>query len=65
MFSEWEGEMKPMPLMVQFESNMTKNYLMNHLYGLKKSAFKDISISHDKTTAEKEHCKKLVKEAKG
>jgi hypothetical protein len=57
-------ETKLRPLMVQFESKMTKNYLMNHLAGLKRSAFKDISISHDMTIAEREQCKEMVMEAK-
>jgi hypothetical protein len=57
-------ECTPRPLLVQFESKMTKNYLMNHLYGLRKSTFKGISISHDMTLDEREQCKKMVQEAK-
>jgi hypothetical protein len=55
---------KPRPLMVQLESKMTKNLIMNSLYKLKNLAFKGLVISHDMTLNERDQCKILVKEAK-
>jgi hypothetical protein len=55
---------KQRPVMVQFVDKMTKNYLINNLYYIKKTSFKDIVISHDMTLKEREECKKLVEEAK-
>jgi hypothetical protein len=52
------------PLLVQFVSKMTKNYLMESLYRLKKSEFKHLVISHDMTLLEREQCRKMVQEAK-
>jgi DNA repair exonuclease SbcCD ATPase subunit len=57
-------ENKPRPLLVQFVSKMTKNYLMQSLSYLKNSVFKKLVISHDMTLKEREDCKKLVEEAK-
>lgn len=55
---------KPRPILVQFVSKMTKNYLMESLYLLKKSKFKELVISHDMTLLERDQCKKMVLEAK-
>jgi hypothetical protein len=55
---------KQRPILVQFVNRMTKNYLMNNLYYIKKTHYKDIVISHDMTKNERDQCKKLVEEAK-
>ena len=55
---------KQRPILVQFVNRMTKNYLMNNLYYIKKTPYKDIVISHDMTKNERDQCKKLVEEAK-
>jgi hypothetical protein len=55
---------KSRPILIQFVSKMTKNYLMESLYRLKKSSFKDLVISHDMTLLERDQCKKMVQEAK-
>lgn len=57
---------KPRAILVQFVSGMTKNYMMNNLYKLKKAPddIKSIVISHDMTKLEREECKRLVQEAK-
>jgi len=55
---------KRRPILVQFVDRMTKNYLMNNLYHIRKSQHKDIIISHDMTLKERGQCKELVEEAK-
>ena len=55
---------KQRPILVQFINKMTKNYLMNNLYYLRKTPYKEVVISHDMTRKERDQCKKLVEEAK-
>lgn len=52
------------PILVQFVNKMTKNYLMNNLYYIRKTSYKDVVISHDMTLKERDQCKQLVEEAK-
>lgn len=58
------GKNKTRPVLVQFVDKMTKNYLMNNLYNIRKTSFKDLVITHDMTIKERDQCKKLVEEAK-
>ena len=57
---------KQRPMFVQFIDKMTNNYLMNNLYHIRKTPFKDLAIFQDMTLKERdrEQCKKLVKETK-
>jgi hypothetical protein len=56
---------KERPLLIQFESRMTKNLLLQNLFKLKRTSFKNIVISQDMTLNERTECKKLHEEAKG
>ena len=55
---------KQRPILVQFVNKMTKNYLMNNFYYLRKTPFKEVVISHHMTRKERYQCKNLVEEAK-
>ena len=53
------------PLLVEFVSGMTKNYVMQHLYRLRNAdGYQNIVMSHDMTVSEREECKRLVDVAK-
>jgi len=56
----------PRPLLVQLNSRVAKNLIMEHLYKLKHldAKFRNIIISHDVTKKERFECKELVTEAK-
>ena len=64
-FGEKE-EGKDKPLLIEFKSMSLKNQMMESLYKLAKASdvFKNLSISHDMTKAERNEQKKLVNEAK-
>ena len=59
-------EGKDKPLLIEFKSMSLKNQMMESLYKLAKAndVFKNLSISHDMTKAERNEQKKLVNEAK-
>ena len=54
------------PLMVQCREKTLKNKIMESLHKLRnaESKFKNISVTHDLTLAERTECKKLVEDAK-
>ena len=54
------------PLMIQFREKTLKNRVMECLHKLKAAddKFKNISVTHDMTKADREECKSLVEEAK-
>ena len=59
-------EGKDKPLLIEFKSKSLKNQMMESLYKSAKASdvFKNLSISHDMTKAERNEQKKLVNEAK-
>ena len=61
-----ESKEKSRPLLVQFKEKKTKNFVMESVIKLKEAEaiFKNLSIAHDFTKAEREVCKRLVSEAK-
>ena len=54
------------PILVEFQSRMLKNYIMENLkkLGSADRKFKCLSVTHDMTKKEREQCKFLVESAK-
>jgi len=54
------------PLLVEFSSGMHKNAVMESLGKLREApdVYRRVSVSHDLSRAEREHCKRLVQNAK-
>ena len=54
------------PMLVQFNSRLAKNLIMENLFKLKHldSEFKNVIIAHDMTVNERQECRTLVDDAK-
>jgi len=54
------------PMLVQFNSRLAKNLIMENLFKLKHldSEFKNVIIAHDMTVNERQECRTLIDDAK-